>query len=224
MSLSFPQRYEFARPAGPSQFLRALLMIAAGAGVIWLSQNLSRFISLAESSIVPRIVFWVGIFIAVSGIFAFLILLLALVAYRNPSTIEVKETGLTYERPGRPKQAVKWADVEFYDPEVGGLINLDLLMTPSNSGLSYSGSDSSSDLFGCVFGLVFGLYFLILESLIGTGSWTVRFKLKSRRGVKIFGYGPQMDEIVQKVIPHFLPDKRKAEVVQAEQSDESEVE
>lgn len=224
MSLSFPQRYEFARPAGPPQFLRALLMIAAGAGVIWLSQNLSRFISLSESSIVPRIIFWVGIFIAVSGVLAVLLLLLALVAYRNPSTIEVNETGLTYERPGRPKQSVKWVDVEWYDPEVGGLINLDLLMTPSNTGLSHSNYDAGSDLFGCVFGLVFGLYFLILESLIGTGSWTVRFKMKSRRGAKIFGYGPQMDDVVQRVIPHFLLGKRKAEVAQPEQADEGEVE
>ncbi len=219
MKLSFPHQYEFGRPAGPAQFLRALLIIALGAGMIWLSQNLSRFISLPESSAVPRIVLYVGIFIAVSGGLAVLLLLLALAVYRNPSVIEVDETGLTYQRSGKPKQSVKWADVESYDPEVGGLINLSLLMTPSNTGLSHSGSDASNDLFGCVFGLVFGLYLLILESLIGTGSWTVRFKMKSRRGMTIFGYGPQMDEIVQKVIPHFLPDKRKTETAQTEQED-----
>jgi hypothetical protein len=171
--------------------------------------------------VVPRIVFYVGIFIAVSGVLAVLLLVLATAIYRNPSIIEVDATSLTYQRAGKPKQSVKWADVEWYDPDVGGLINLSLLMAPSNnSSMSHSNYDASSDMLGCVFGLVFGLYFLILESLIGTGSWTVRFKLKSRRGVTIFGYGPQMDEIVQKIIPHFLPHKRKTETTQPEQTDE----
>ncbi|MEZ4670378.1 MAG: hypothetical protein R3E39_20925 [Anaerolineae bacterium] len=218
MSLSLPQRYEFSRPAGPAQFVRALLMIVIGAGVVILSFNLDRFVTLPSSSPVPRIVLIIGLFIAISGVLAILLLLLALAVYKS-ITIEVTETGLTYIRPNKPKQNVKWSEVEFYETDVGGLINLSILMTANNTGIGHSNYDAGSDMFGCLFGLVFGLYFLILESLIGTSSWTVTFKMKSKRRVRVFGYGFQMDELVQKVIPHFLPDKKK-QAVEAQSTEE----
>lgn len=217
MNLTFPQNYEFNRPAGPAQFVRALLLV--GVGVVALSNNLGRFVSLPEGSIVPRIVFFIGVFIVGSGVLAVLLLLLAMRVYKS-ITIEVDETGLTYIRPNKPKQNVKWAEVEFYETDAGGLINLKVLMTSNTTGVG-SYSDSSSDLFGCLFGLVFGLYFLVLESLVGTSSWTVTFKMKSKRRVKVFGYGFQMDELVEKVIPHFLPDKKK-QMVEEQTAEETE--
>ena len=222
MNLTFPHRYEFSRPAGPAQFVRALLILLAGVGVVVLSNNLSRFVSLPEGSIVPRIVFFVGVFIAVSGVLAVLLLLVATRVYKT-IIIEVNETGLTYIRPNKPKQNVKWADVEFYETDVGGLINLSVLMTANTTGISSTSYDAGNEFFGCLFGLVFGLYFLILESLVGTSSWTVIFKMKSKRRVKVFGYGFQMDDIVEKVLPHFLPDKKKQLVEQpTAEADETE--
>jgi hypothetical protein len=221
MNLTFPHQYDFNRPAGPAQFLRALLILLVGVGVVVLSNNLSRFISLPEGSIVPRIVLYVGVFIVVSGVLAILLLLLAMRAYKT-ITIEVNETGLTYIRPNKPKQNVKWAEVETYETDVGGLINLSVLMTANTTSIGSTSYDAGNEFFGCLFGLVFGLYFLILESLVGTSSWTVMFKMKSKRRVKVFGYGFQMDEIVEKTLPHFLPDKKK-QMVEQETVKESEM-
>ena len=207
MNLTFPRQYEFNRPAGPAQFVRTMIMILVGIGVVVLSNNLGRFVSLPEVTVMPRIAFFIGVFIVVSGVLALLLLLLAMRAYKS-ITIDVNETGLTYSRPEKPRQNIKWVEVESYETDVGGLINLDVLMSMSSTGTG-SNYDASTDLFGCLFGLVGGLYFLLLESLIGTSSWTVTFKMKSKRRVKVFAYGFQMDEIVEKVLPHFLPDKKK---------------
>ena len=218
MNLTLPHRYEFTRPAGPAQFVRALLMVLTGVAVIFLSFNLDRFLNLPAASPIPRIVFFIGVFIAVSGVLAVLLLLLALRVYKSIA-IDITEVGLTYIRPEKPKQNVKWAEVESYETDVGGLIKLSILMTANTTGLGSTNYDPGSELFGCLFGMVFGLYFLVLESLIGTSSWTVTFKMKSKRRVRVFGYGFQMDELVEKVIPHFLPDKKKQQVADVKNDD-----
>ncbi len=204
------QRFEFHQAVYPSQVARAFVILLAGAGIIVLSLNLDRLAPPLATNTVERIVFALGIFIGVSGIAGLLLLLLARWVYRKGQAIEVDDTGLVYVREGQDKRTVQWEKVESYKAEVGGLVNLDILMSGNTTGIG-SHRDGGSELFGCVFGLVFGLYFLLLESLIGTSSCTVRFKMTSRRTVTIFGYGSPMDELVQTVLPRYLPGKLGAE-------------
>lgn len=218
MSVQLPKQYRFERAAGVSQFVRAGILVAVGLAVIWLSSNLWRWVSLPEVSVVPRIVFFVGVFIAVSGVICIPLLLIALRVYK-PMVIEVDEMGLRCTREGKAAQNVKWADVVWYEPDVGGLISFEALYANwGNSSMSsHSNYDAGSELFGCLIGIVLGLYFLVLETFIGTGSWRVQFKMKSKRSVNVFGYGYAMDELVQQVLPQVLPNKRKA--VAAEQKE-----
>ncbi len=80
-------------------------------------------------------------------------------------------------------------------------------MTPTST--THSSSSSAGDeAFGCIFGLVFGLYFILLEYFIGGSAQTVKFKLKAKRGLSVRGSGYEMDELIEKILPHFLPEKR----------------
>lgn len=207
------QRFEFHQAVSPLQIVRAFIILLAGAGIITLSLNLDRFAPSLATGTVERIMFGLGVFIGVSGVVGLLLLLLARWAYRKGQTIEVDDTGLVYLRVGQDKRTVQWEKVQSYKAEVGGLVNLDVLMSGNSANLG-SRYDGEAELFGCLFGLVFGLYFLLLESLIGTSSWTVRFKMTNRRSVTIFGYGSPMDELVQTVLPRYLPGKQGDQVKQ----------
>lgn len=209
MQVQLPKRFEFNRPAGAAQFLRALLLIVIGGALAAAALNLDRFVSLPPGSALPRIILIIALVVALSGLIALPLLLAAQRVYK-PMVIEVDAKGLRYLREGRAAQNVRWDEVAAYEQEVGGLINLNDLFTMNSSSIgSHSNYDAGGEAFGCLFGLVFGLYFLVLESIIGTGSWKVKFRMESKRAVHIFGYGAQMDELVQKILPQALPGKLK---------------
>jgi len=201
MSISFSRRFEFTRASRLPQMIRAFIIVLVGAAVMIALPRLP----LQLSDGLQNIILALGGCVAVSGIIAVGFLLFATI--RNAGhAIEVDDSGLTLYREGKDNQSLKWADVNFYEAQESesffdpaSLTNTDA--TPSSS--------TSDPLSGCIVGLVLGLYLIVLDWFIRGSVWHIKFKLKSRRVVNISGYGAQMDELVEQILPRFLPDKRK---------------
>jgi hypothetical protein len=206
------RRFEFKRASRLPQILRAFIIVLVGAAVII---GLPR-LSLQLNSGLQNIIVALGGCVAVSGIIA--VLLLLFVTIRNAGhAIEVDENGLTLYREGKDNQSLKWADVSFYEAqESESFFDIESFTNTD----SMPSSSTSDPLGGCIFGLILGLYLIVLDWFIQGSSWRVKFKLKSRRVMSITGYGTQMDELVEQILPRFLPDKRKLPK-QAEQKEEN---
>ncbi len=168
------------------------------------------FIGLSRTSLdanLLSILRWIGGGIAFSGLLA--ILLLTIAAMREKGqVITVDETGLTVERPGKNKQSLKWADVTHYEVEDAGSFT-GIWDGGYGSSSSTTGQGADDLIFGCLIGIILNAYLLLLEFFVRGAAWKVKFKLKTRRTMNVTGYGAGMDELVEKVLPHFLPDKRK---------------
>ncbi len=203
ITLSFPRQYMIDRRTRIPQFIRAGLVLLVGVGI---------FIGLSRASLdanLLTILRWIAGGIVFSGLLA--ILLLTIAATREKGqVITVDETGLTVERPGKNKQSLKWADVTHYEVEDAGSFTGFLDWTNSSSNTSTTSGQGADDLiFGCLIGIILNVYLLVLEFFVRGAAWKVKFKLKTKRSMNVFGYGAGMDELVEKVLPHFLPDKRK---------------
>jgi hypothetical protein len=202
-SQDLPQRFEFSRSTRVSQFVRAALVIVVGAAVFFAATNLDRFINLPENSPIVNIVRCMGGFVAVSGLIA-IVILLVMLRSDTGQVIEVDDVGLTVNREGKKlsSRSLKWADVTAYEV-IDNTSFLDL-----TSSTPYT-SSQDTDLTGCLIGFVLELYVGLLQLFIGGSSTTIRFKLKSKRNMKVSGYGAPMDALIEKALPHYLPDKRE---------------
>ncbi len=201
MSIPFSRRFEFKRISRLPQIIRAFIIVLVGAAVIIAVPR----VLVSLNSGLQNIALALGGCVAVSGIIAVALLLFATIRSAG-HIIEVDETGLNVQREGKDTQSLKWADVSFYEAQesdsffdIESFTNTD--STPS--------SCTSDPLGGCIFGLILGLYLIVLDWFIRGSIWRVKFKLKSRRVLNINGYGAQMDELVEQILPRFLPDKRK---------------
>lgn len=201
MSVSFSRRFEFTRASRLPQIIRAFIIVVVGAAVIIALPH----IPLQLSDGLQNIILALGGCVAVSGLIA-VVLLLFVTIRQAGHAIEIDENGLTVYREGKDNQSLKWADVSFYEAqESESFFDFDSF-TDTSTGTSHPNSDP---LGGCIFGLVLGLYLIVLDWFIRGSVWRVKFKLKSRRVVNITGYGAQMDELIEQILPRFLPDKRK---------------
>jgi hypothetical protein len=211
MSASFSRRFEFKRASRLPQIIRAFIIIVVGAAVFVILPRLS----LQLSDGLQNVILALGGCVVVSGIIAIALLLFA--TFRSAGhAIEVDENGLMVYREGKDNQSLKWADVTFYEAQESESFFDPASLTNTDS---MPASSSSDPLSGCIVGLVLGLYLIVLDWFIRGSVWHVKFKLKSRRVVNISGYGAQMDELVEQILPRFLPDKRKMPK-QAEQKEE----
>jgi hypothetical protein len=61
---------------------------------------------------------------------------------------------------------------------------------------------------GCLLGLSINAYFVALGQLIAGQMYDVRFNLAEKQFLSVKGFGQPMDELIQKVLPQFLPDKK----------------
>lgn len=200
-TLSFPRQYAIDRRTRIPQFIRAGLVVVVGVGI---------FIGLSRTSLEGNLLIilrWIAGGIAFSGLLA--IVLLTIAAMREKGqVITVDETGLMVERPGKNKQSLKWADVTHYEVEDAGSLT-GIWDSGYGSSSSTTGQGADDLIFGCLIGIILNLYLLLLEFFVRGAAWKVKFKLKTRRTMNVTGYGAGMDELVEKVLPHFLPDKRK---------------
>lgn len=198
---SFPRQYTIDRRTRIPQFIRAGLVVVVGVGI---------FIGLSRTSLEGNLLIilrWIAGGIAFSGLLA--IVLLTIAATREKGqVITVDETGLMVERPGKNKQSLKWADVTHYEVEDAGSLT-GIWDSGYGSSSSTTGQGADDLIFGCLIGIILNVYLLLLEFFVRGAAWKVKFKLKTRRTMNVTGYGAGMDELVEKVLPHFLPDKRK---------------
>ncbi|MBZ0282654.1 MAG: hypothetical protein K8L97_18075 [Anaerolineae bacterium] len=198
---TFPRHYTIDRRTRIPQFIRAGLVLLVGVGI---------FIGLSRTSLdanLLTILRWIAGGIAFSGLLA--ILLLTIAAMREKGqVITVDETGLTVERPGKNKQSLKWADVTHYEVEDAGSLT-GIWDSGYGSSSSTAGQGADDLIFGCLIGIILNVYLLVLEFFVRGAAWKVKFKLKTKRSLNVSGYGAGIDELVEKVLPHFLPDKRK---------------
>lgn len=201
MSVSFSRRFEFTRASRLPQIIRAFIIVLVGAAVMIALPRLP----LQLSDGLQNIILALGGCVAVSGVIA--VFLLLFMTIRNAGhVIEVDDSGLTIYREGKDHQSLKWADVNFYEAQESESFFDPASLTNTDSTPSSSTSDPLS---GCIVGLILGLYLIVLDWFIQGSSWRVKFKLKSRRVVNVTGYGAQMDELIEQLLPRFLPDKRK---------------
>ena len=211
MTTTFSRRFEFTRASRLPQIIRAFIIVFVGAAIMIALPRLS----LQLSDGLQNIILALGSCVAVSGVIA--VVLLLFMTIRNAGhVIEVHENGLTVYREGKDNQSLKWADVSFYEAQESESFFDPASLTNTDS---MPASSTSDPLGGCIFGLILGLYMIVLDWFIRGSVWRVKFKLKSRRVVNITGYGAQMDELVEQILPRFLPDKRKM-TKQAEQKEE----
>jgi hypothetical protein len=201
MSISFSRRFEFKRASRLPQIIRAFIIVLLGAAVII---AVPRVLASLNSGL-QNIVLALGGCVAMSGIIAVALLVFAII--RSPGhVIEVDETGLNVQREGKDTQSLKWADVSFYEAqESDSFFDIESFTSTDST----PSSSTSDPLGGCIFGLILGLYLIVLDWFIRGSIWRVKFKLKSRRVLNITGYGAQMDELVEQILPRYLPDKRK---------------
>ena len=194
---NFPRRFEFTRGSRIWQFIRAIIVVLVGVALIYFRTSLAN-------PTIQTILLYLGGFIAVSGGIA-LLLLLFITLTDKKQTVEVDDTGLTYTREGRVPytRTFKWADVSSYELDTEApLIDLGALDSPTSA-------RGDSDLFGCFFSLTIGLYVLLLQAFIGGISWKVKFRLKGKKSLAFSAPGGQMNVLVDHVLPHYLPGKRK---------------
>ena len=194
----FPRHFEFTRASRIGQFIRAIIITLVGVALIYFRSSLSN-------STIQTILLSLGGFIAVSGVIALLILVVITLTDKK-QTVEVDDTGLTYTKIGRVPytRTFKWSDVSAYELDTEApAINLGSLMD------SPTGSHSDSSISGCLFSLTLGLYVLLLQILIGGISWKVKFRLKGKKSLSFRAPGGQMNVLVDQVLPHYLPGKRK---------------
>jgi len=200
-TLSFPRQYTIDRRTRIPQFIRAGLVVVVGVGI---------FIGLSRTSLEGNLLIilrWIAGGIAFSGLMAIVLLTIAVMREKGQA-ITVDETGLTVERPGKNKQSLKWADVTHYEVEDAGSLT-GIWDSGYGSSSSTTGQGADDLIFGCLIGIILNVYLLVLEFFVRGAAWKVKFKLKTRRTMNVTGYGAGMDELVEKVLPHFLPDKRK---------------
>jgi hypothetical protein len=202
-SQSLPQRFEFNRSTRVSQFIRAILVIVIGAAFFLAAFNLDRFISLPQNSPVGTVLKCIGGFVAVSGLVAFVILIVMLRSDTG-QVIEVDDVSLTVHREGNKpsSRSLKWADVIAYEV-IDNTTFLDL-----TSQTPYTTSQDT-DLTGCLMGFILQFYVGLLQLFIGGSSTTIRFKLKAKRNMKVSGYGAPMDDLIDKTLSQYLPNKRE---------------
>jgi hypothetical protein len=196
--LDFPRRFEFTHTSRIGQFIRAMLVTLVGAALIYFRSSLSN-------STIQTILLYLGGFIAVSGLIALLILVVLALTDKK-QTVEVDDTSLTYTKIGRVPytRTFKWSDVSNYELDTEApIIDLGSWMD------SPTGSQSDSSISGCLFSLTLGLYILLLQILIGGVSWKVKFRLKGKKSLSFSAPGGQMNVLVDQVLPHYLPGKRK---------------
>lgn len=193
-------RFVFNRFNRIPQFIRAILIVAAGIAVFVTATRLSDNLTPALRCI--------GGGLAVSGVIAVLTLMV-LTRRDVTQVVEVDAEGLTLRREGAKPltRTVKWAEVASYEVEEGRspILGVDEATAPTNTASMGSGDN---DLFGCLFGIALAIYLSLLQWFIGGGAWTVRFRLAGKRNrVSFSGYGGSMHELVTRVLPQHLPDK-----------------
>lgn len=198
--MTFPHQYQFKRSTRIMQFVRAFIVIAVGVGLV----AARGYFNLSDNALPERILLYLGIFVAASGVIAVIILIFKLIFYK-PQSATADENGLVYERQGANKQTLQWADVSWYEVDYGGEGGFDWLMTSSSSSSNQSGD---AEILGCFLGIVLSLYSMLLQAFIGGTTSKVKFKLKTRRTMSVSGTGSEMDELIE-LLPRFLPDKRK---------------
>jgi hypothetical protein len=193
------RRFDFTRGARLWQFVRALVLTLAGIALVYF-----RF-SLTSNDTIRAILLFLGGFVAVTGVIAPLVLVVLALNDKN-QIVEVDETGFTYRKGEKTTQVrtVKWSDVTAYELDTDApIIDLGSWMD------SPSGSRGDTDLFGCLFMFLLGLYILVLQVFIGGLAWKVTFRLKGRKSLSFSAPGKQMNALVEQVLPHYLPGKRK---------------
>jgi hypothetical protein len=191
----FPARYVISRSLRIPHFVRALLMTGAGALLLLIAE-------------VPQLESWktliwvIGIVAAFSGGCALIGVVFALLFHKE-QVIEVDRQGLEVSYADGKRQMLFWDDVVSYEVRSKGAVGMGDMATTAEGDGGIVGM-----LFGCLIALLINLYMVGLGRIVAGQKYDVRFNLSEKRILSISGFGQPMDELIQKVLPQFLADKK----------------
>lgn len=190
----FPIRYVFSRSLHIPHFIRALGMTAFGLLLLLVAQ-------IPQVGDCMSVFGLIGIVVAFSGGCA-LIGVCFVVLFHKEQVIEVDTQGLEVTRADGTRQMLFWDDVVSYEVRSKGAVGM--------GDMSDTGDSSSiiGTLIGCLLALLINFYVVVLARIVAGQTHEVRFNLREKRILSVSGFGQPMNELLESVLPQFLPDKK----------------